>query len=243
MRRFRMVAVSVTALVVTLAACGGSSGSSGSGDGGGGGVAASQCPVGALDKASASAPVEITFWHAMTRANEEALQRLITEYEAQQPKVKVKLVNQTAYRDTFEKYKAGLRTGDLPDVVQIEDTATQQMIDTQSIVPMGAVSRPTSTTRRTSSSGPSPTTRSRARCGRCRSTCRTPSCTTTRTRSPQPASTRTSHPRRSTTYGVQQEDQGGRSVRVRLRPQARPVVHPADVGQGRRALREQRQRP
>ena len=74
----------------------------------------------------------------MTRANEEALQKLIDEYQAQQPKVKVDLVNQTGYRESFEKYKAGLRTGDLPEIVQIEDTGTQQMIDTRSIVPMSA---------------------------------------------------------------------------------------------------------
>jgi sn-glycerol 3-phosphate transport system substrate-binding protein len=130
--RFPLVLLTVVALVLT--ACGGAS-SSPSSDGGGG-AAGGSCPVGALAKASG--PVTITFWHAMNRANEEALQKLVDEYQAQQPKVKVKLVNQTGYREAFEKYKAGLRTGDLPDLVQIEDTATQQMIDTQSIVPMGA---------------------------------------------------------------------------------------------------------
>lgn len=142
MVRFRIPLVLMAALAFALAACGGSSSSSssgGSGSGGsGGGVSASACPVDALSKATASSPVTITFWHAMNRANEEALQKLVDEYQAQQPKVKVKLINQTGYRESFEKYKAGLRTGDLPDVVQIEDTGTQQMIDTRSVVPMSA---------------------------------------------------------------------------------------------------------
>ncbi len=137
MSRTRIPLLLLSALALVLAACGGGSDSSGGGSGGGGGsAAAGTCPVGALAKASA--PVTITFWHAMNRANEEALVKLVDEYQAQQPKVKVNLINQTGYRESFEKYKAGLRTGDLPDLVQIEDTGTQQMIDTKSIVPMSA---------------------------------------------------------------------------------------------------------
>jgi sn-glycerol 3-phosphate transport system substrate-binding protein len=143
MVRFRIPIVLLAAGALALSACSGSSSSSSSGGGGGsagsgGSVSAAACPVDALSKVSASAPVTITFWHAMNRANETALQKLIDEYQAQQPKVKVNLINQTGYREAFEKYKAGLRTGDLPDIVQIEDTGTQQMIDTRSIVPMSA---------------------------------------------------------------------------------------------------------
>ena len=36
---------------------------------------------------------------------------------------------------TFEKYIAGLSTGDLPDLVQLEDIALQQAIDTGSVLP------------------------------------------------------------------------------------------------------------
>ena len=50
--------------------------------------------------------------------------------------MKVNLVNQTGYEEILRKWVAGLGTGDLPDVAQLEDTATQQMIDTQSVVPV-----------------------------------------------------------------------------------------------------------
>ena len=129
-----MVAALAATLALVLAGCSGGSGSS---SGGGGGTTAVKCPVDALAKASG--PVTVTFWHAMNgEANLNAITKLIDEYEAQQPKVNVKLINQTGYRESFEKYKAGLRTGDLPDLAQIEDTATQQMVDTRSIVPMSA---------------------------------------------------------------------------------------------------------
>jgi len=99
-------------------------------------AANAKCPLDALKKASN--PVEITFWHSMPRANEATLQRLTYQYNASQSKVKVTLVNQTTYNDTLTKYVAGLSTGDLPDLVQIEDTALQQMIDTQSVLPAQA---------------------------------------------------------------------------------------------------------
>lgn len=95
-----------------------------------------KCQLNALKKADK--PVEIVLWHSMPRANEETLQRLVQEFEAAQSGVTVRLVNQTSYRDTFEKYRAGLSSGDLPDLAQIEDTGLQQMIDTQSVLPAAA---------------------------------------------------------------------------------------------------------
>jgi sn-glycerol 3-phosphate transport system substrate-binding protein len=95
-----------------------------------------KCPLAALKKATK--PVEITMWHSMTQANETTLQKLADQFNSSQSDVHVKLVNQTTYRDTLDKYVAGLSTGDLPDLVQIEDTGTQQMIDTQSVLPAAA---------------------------------------------------------------------------------------------------------
>jgi sn-glycerol 3-phosphate transport system substrate-binding protein len=138
MRRFpvRLFALGV-AIALVLAACGGGDDDSGgSGDNGGGTPGKSdlpKCPVGALDKASS--PVTITVWHAMTRANEDTLKALTKKFEAAEPKVKVKLVNQTTYTDTRTKYNAALKSGGLPDVVQIGDTDLQYMIDSQSVLP------------------------------------------------------------------------------------------------------------
>ncbi len=92
-----------------------------------------KCPLSALKKASK--PVQITMWHSMPRANGETLQKLTDAFNASQSDVKVTLVNQIDYAQTFTKYKAGLSSGDLPDIVQLQETEQQQMIDTQTVLP------------------------------------------------------------------------------------------------------------
>jgi sn-glycerol 3-phosphate transport system substrate-binding protein len=98
-----------------------------------GAATSTSCPVAALKKASK--PVEITFWHSMNRGLGDALQKLTDQFNSSQSDVKVNLVNQIDYVQTFTKYKAGLSTGDLPDIVQLQETEQQQMIDTGTVVP------------------------------------------------------------------------------------------------------------
>ena len=78
----------------------------------------------------------ITFWESMPRANGQTLQALTNTFNSSQSKVHVNLVVQTSYIDTWQKYRAGLANGELPDVVQLQDTDTQGAIDTQSILPV-----------------------------------------------------------------------------------------------------------
>jgi sn-glycerol 3-phosphate transport system substrate-binding protein len=91
------------------------------------------CPLSALQKAKK--PVQITMWHGLTQANETELQSLTNQFNSSQSQVHVSLVNQTSYMEDLNKFVAGLSTGDLPDIVQIEDTGLQQMIDTHAILP------------------------------------------------------------------------------------------------------------
>jgi sn-glycerol 3-phosphate transport system substrate-binding protein len=102
-------------------------------------AAATGCPVSALKKAKGT--VGITMWHSMPQANETTLEKLTDEFNSSQSKVKVTLVNQVTYDDTFTKYKAGLSSGDLPDVVQLQGSDQQQMIDTRTPVPAGACAK------------------------------------------------------------------------------------------------------
>jgi len=91
------------------------------------------CPLASLKKASK--PVDIVMWHSMNRALGDTLQTLTDQFNASQSDVKVTLVNQIDYVQTFTKYKAGLSSGDLPDIVQLQETDQQQMIDTGTVVP------------------------------------------------------------------------------------------------------------
>src|SRR6266545_720030 len=112
-------------LVLALASC------SGGDDDSGGNSAAGKlpdCPLSALDQADK--PVEIRFWHTMTGVNETTLQSLTDQFNASQDKVKVSLVNNASAEDEMEKYRAGLDTGDLPDVAMQQEIYLQQMIDT-----------------------------------------------------------------------------------------------------------------
>ena len=100
---------------------------------GAGAATSTSCPLAALKKASK--PVEITMWHSMNRALGTTLQTLTDDFNASQSDVEVKLVNQIDYVQTFTKYKAGLASGDLPDIVQLQETEQQQMIDTGTVLP------------------------------------------------------------------------------------------------------------
>ena len=71
----------------------------------------------------------------MNRGLGDALQKLTDQFNSSQSDVKVNLVNQIDYVQTFTKYKAGLSTGDLPDIVQLQETEQQQMIDTGTVLP------------------------------------------------------------------------------------------------------------
>ena len=127
--------VAALALVVTACGGGGDDDSSSSGTSGGSEQASNlpNCPLDALAKAKG--PVNITFWHAMTRANEDELKKLTDEYNASQDKVKVTLSASPSYQDNLTRYTAGLSSKQLPDLMQGEDASLQYMIDSASVLP------------------------------------------------------------------------------------------------------------
>ena len=155
----RLLAIAIGVVgVLVFAACGGGSDDSGGGGGGSNADGLPACPIEALTKATK--PVNITFWHALTRANEEVLQQLTDRYNSSQSDVKVTLVNQIGYKENLEKYRAGLGGTDLPDVIQVEDTG-DPADDRHPVDPArrSPASRPTSTTPRTTCSACSTGTR------------------------------------------------------------------------------------
>jgi len=90
-------------------------------------------PLGAAARAK-SKPVSITLWHSMQSANLTALESMTRSFNSSQSDVHVNLVNQDSYTDTLTLYTAALSGGNLPDVVQMESSDLQLMIDSQSIV-------------------------------------------------------------------------------------------------------------
>ncbi len=126
MKWFRMAAVTLMLAIPAMLVMSCSGGSSSSSD------VSSDCPIGLVEKADK--PVQVTFWNAMTAANRDTLERMVGEFNTSHPKIQVQAVYQGTYDDDLTKYFAALRGGDLPDLVQIEDTGTQRMIDSGSVV-------------------------------------------------------------------------------------------------------------
>lgn len=66
-----------------------------------------------------TSPVEIEFWHAMSGANGEALQKLTDDFNAANENITVKLVNQGGYRDLFDKLMGAAKANQLPTIAQV----------------------------------------------------------------------------------------------------------------------------
>ena len=132
----------LAAMALLAAACGGDDGAEGDGGGsdgdGGGDVAAEfDCPVGAHTDADGT--VEVTVWHAYNAATQETLEAIAADYNASQDKVKVTVEAQGNYEELLTKYETAV--GDpatLPDVVFAEDTNTQFLMDSGTVLPSGA---------------------------------------------------------------------------------------------------------
>jgi sn-glycerol 3-phosphate transport system substrate-binding protein len=97
---------------------------------------AGECPVDVLD--DVAEPVEITFWHSMTVELQDTLTTLVDEYNVSQDRVEVELQFQGTYNESLDKYLAALRGGSRPTIIQLEETALQLGIDSQSFVPVQA---------------------------------------------------------------------------------------------------------
>lgn len=92
------------------------------------------CPVEAL--AGASSPVDVRIWYALGAKPESTLKAQVDAYNASQSKVVVQAENQgPAYEELLRKYEAGIPSNDLPDLIVTEDTSTQFMIDSGTVLP------------------------------------------------------------------------------------------------------------
>lgn len=132
-RTLGLAALAVIAVIA--AACGGSDSSDGtSGSGGSSGSDLPTCPVDALD--DADGVTEITVWHAWVGLTQRTLESIADEYNQSQDKVKVNVEAQGNYEEMLAKYESALADPEsLPDIVLAEDTTTQFMIDSATIMP------------------------------------------------------------------------------------------------------------
>ena len=138
MRRLPTVVALFTVAALGVAACGGTSG------GGDEGSTATttdaglpECPVDALDQVpEADLPVHVTLWHASVAKGEEALNQIADAYNASQDRVVIDVENQaTSFEELQRKYNQAIPSNDLPGIALLEDTQTQAMADSGTILP------------------------------------------------------------------------------------------------------------
>ncbi len=135
--RSRFAAITLVAcLALVAAACGGGSDDDDASGGGGttGGSDLPECPVGAFE--DTDGVTEVTLWHAWVGLTKRTVESIAEDYNASQDKVKVNVESQGNYEEMLAKYEASLADpSSLPDMVLSEDTTTQFMIDSQTVLP------------------------------------------------------------------------------------------------------------
>ncbi len=67
----------------------------------------------------ATEAVEIDFWHAMSGANQEAMQKITDDFMAKNPNIKVNLINQGKYTELFDKLMASAKANQMPVISQV----------------------------------------------------------------------------------------------------------------------------
>ncbi len=129
--RIRLIAaLGALGVVALLPACGKSTDNAGIN----GNATASNCPVGAFDKASS--PTTIKLWHSYVGKAKTTLEALAAKYNATQPKVKVEVESQgTSYVELLRNFKNALPTKNLPAITIGEDIDTQYMADSGVVLP------------------------------------------------------------------------------------------------------------
>ncbi len=90
---------------------------------------------GGTDKQQSGGKMKVVFWHAMGGRNQEALDKLISEFNNSQDKIEVEGQYQGNYDDAITKLRATPK-GKGPDVMQLYDIGTRWAIDSGTTLKM-----------------------------------------------------------------------------------------------------------
>lgn len=85
------------------------------------------------------AETKITFWHAMTEHNKEALQHISEKFEEENPGVNVDLIYQGGYGELAQKVTTSAAAGELPVASQQYEDSTIQYVNADLMKEMGSV--------------------------------------------------------------------------------------------------------
>jgi len=83
---------------------------------------------------AAQAQTEISWWHAMTGANSEVVEKIASDFNASQSDYVVKPVFKGTYPETLNAGIAAFRAGQAPDIIQVFDVGTGVMMGAQGAI-------------------------------------------------------------------------------------------------------------
>jgi sn-glycerol 3-phosphate transport system substrate-binding protein len=95
-----------------------------------GAAAAAVAPAATSGRAAAqpAAKTKIVFWHAMTGANNDEINRIATDFNAAQNEVELQAIYKGSYPDTLNAAIAAWRAGQAPNIVQVFEVGTGTML-------------------------------------------------------------------------------------------------------------------
>ncbi|GLY62247.1 hypothetical protein Pcaca05_31040 [Pectobacterium carotovorum subsp. carotovorum] len=85
---------------------------------------------------SAKAAVELTFWHSMDSNLNTELIRLVNRFNESQTVYHVEPIYKGSYEQTLAAGIAAYRTGNAPDILQVYDVGTPNMMHSGAIIPV-----------------------------------------------------------------------------------------------------------
>lgn len=83
---------------------------------------------------TALAKTDISWWHAMSGANGEVVNKIASDFNASQPDYELKPVFKGTYPETLNAGIAAFRAGQAPDIIQVFDVGTGVMMGAQGAV-------------------------------------------------------------------------------------------------------------
>jgi sn-glycerol 3-phosphate transport system substrate-binding protein len=97
-------------------------------------AAAFAASVAVMTGAAAAQPIELQWWHAMTSVNAEVVNKIAADFNAAQQDYKVAPVFKGSYAETMTAAIAAYRAGNPPQIVQVFEVGTAQMMAARSAV-------------------------------------------------------------------------------------------------------------
>jgi sn-glycerol 3-phosphate transport system substrate-binding protein len=99
-------------------------------------LALSACGGGGAGNGPAGGTITINLWHSETAASADALKALIDRFNSSQDEVKVQASYQGSVYDHMAKLTASLGSGQVPDIVLLDEGEVQRLIDSGGVTPV-----------------------------------------------------------------------------------------------------------